>query len=713
MLLVLAVFVSYHPVWRGLPVWDDDAHLTASDLRHLSGLWKIWSDPGATQQYYPLTHTAFWLQYHLWGESPLGYHLITISLHALAAILLVLILRHLEMRWAWLAAAIWALHPLQVESVAWISELKNTLSGVLFLGAALAYLRFEGEKSWKFHLLSLGLFVAGLLAKSTVATLPMVLLLLVYWKSGSAGLRRNVLPLLPFLIVGAASGLFTAWIEQTRIIGNGWAPFYFPLADRLLVAGRAFCFYLGKIVWPAHLTFIYPRWNIDPADWRQSLFPLMAVAAIGILFLKRHAWGRAPLAAILCYVALLFPALGFFNVYTFRFSFVADHYQYLAGIGPIVLATAGLRAGFEAAARRLSLLRGALPALLGSAVLLAGLGIMTNRQCARYADEETLWRRTLEDNPACWLACNRLGLILHARGETEASIAMLKKAVAINPDDPEGHGNLGAFLFLQGLLDESITHLEKALELNPDYIEAQNNLGNALDRKGDPEAALAHYRRALEINPKYSSEHPDFKAGVDENIGEALLRGGHPREATAALAEGLRLDSGNAKARLSLGNALMEQRLLDVAITQLQQAEAEMPDSADAHNDLALALSKKGKAAEALQQYEKSVALDPESLPHQNNLAWVLLTCPEKALRNVPKALELAQRVNEQSGGNEPLFLNTLAAAYAASGHFAEAVEMASHALQLAESRGNTFLAETFRGEIILYRKNKSLDFSQ
>ena len=340
LLLVAATFLAYRPAWNGQPVWDDDAHMTKPELRSAAGLCRIWTQLGATQQYYPLVHTVFWLEHRLFGNATPGYHLLNILLHFFSALLLVTILRRLGIpgKAAWLAGGIFALHPVMVESVAWITELKNTLSGVFSLGAALAYLKFDSERDKKHYAIALLFFLFGLLSKSVIVTLPAALLVVFWWKRGRIGWKRDVAPLLPFFAIGIISGVFTAWVER-RYFGAEGSDFNLAFIDRCLIAGRAVWFYLYKLLWPANLIFIYPRWHIDATAVWQYLFPAAFLLA-AVLFWRLRSRSRTPLAVLLYFTITLFPALGFFNVYPFRYSFVADHFQYLACIGPIAAAAA-------------------------------------------------------------------------------------------------------------------------------------------------------------------------------------------------------------------------------------------------------------------------------------------------------------------------------------------------------------------------------------
>ena len=340
LILFIAVLAAYQQAWNGRPLWDDDGHITRPELRSAGGLARIWTTPGAVPQYYPVVHTVFWLESHLWGDLPLGYHLLNIFLHVFSAFLLLRILRKLQVPGAWLAAGIFALHPVMVESVAWITELKNTLSGVFFFGTALAYCTFDLERKKRWYTLAAGLFLLGLLSKSVIATLPVSLLAIIWWRRGKIQWRRDAVPLLPFFVMGIVSGLFTAWVER-MFIGAEGQEFTFSVIERSLIAGRAFWFYLGKIFSPVNLVFIYPRWNVSQTVWWQYLYPAAAlICAAALWAVRKHS--RAPFAAVVCYTAALFPVLGFFNVYPFRYSFVADHFQYCAVAGPVVLAAAGM-----------------------------------------------------------------------------------------------------------------------------------------------------------------------------------------------------------------------------------------------------------------------------------------------------------------------------------------------------------------------------------
>jgi tetratricopeptide (TPR) repeat protein len=715
--------LAYQPAWQGGFVWDDNVHVTPSRLQSADGLRRIWFEVGATAQYYPLLHSAFWIEHKLWGDATLGYHLTNLLQHALAAILVALILRRLAVPGAYLAAALFALHPVHVESVAWIAEQKNTLSGVFYLGAMLTYLHFDRTRKWSSYAGALTLFILGVMCKTVIATLPGALLVIFWWQRGRLLWKNDVLPLAPLIVLGAGGGLVTAWWELQ--INKCFGPdFALTFIERCLIAGRTVWFSLWKLIWPTNLTFMYPRWQIDATAWWQYVFPLGAVALLGALWAMRGK-ARAPLAALLFFGGTLFPVLGFFNLYTFKYSFVANHYQYLASLGIIAMAagSAALLLDHWGLWRR--------PAGYAACLIaLAGLGTMTWRQSQTFADAETLYRTTIAENPACWLAHNNLGLILADRRRTAEAIEHYRQALEIKPDCAEVCNNLGTALINQGNVDEAAVQFGKAVEINPDYAEAHNNLGNALANRGRIDEAIAHYEKALEITPDYAKAH--------SNLGNVLARRGRFDEAIPHLRKALEIDPAAAVFHNNYGLVLATCNRLDEAVAQLRTATEIKPDYADAHCNLGHVLVKAGRLDEAAAEFQKAleiepnhararyhfgntlyrqgriadavgqwnqlILLQPNDIAALNQMAWVLATSPTASIRNAAAAVELAKRAVQLSAGKEPAVLGTLAAAYAEAGRFAEAVETAQQSLDLATGQNNTALADVLRAQIKLYQ---------
>ncbi|HUB67598.1 MAG TPA: tetratricopeptide repeat protein [Candidatus Methylacidiphilales bacterium] len=511
LILALAVILTYTPVWQAGFIWDDNMHVTRPELRSWEGMERIWFILGAAPQYYPVVHSIFWIEHRLWNDAPLGYHLVNVFLYVFSVLLLLKILRRLEVPGAWLAAALWALHPVQVESVAWVSEIKNMLSGVFYFSSALFYLKFDGARQLKAYAFSLILFILGLLSKSVIATLPAALLLVFWWRRGKLSWRQDVAPLLPFFAVAAGSGLLTVWVER-RFIGAVGDDYHFTPMERGLIAGRAIWFYLGKLAWPVDLIFIYPHWDISQAVWWQYLFPAAAMILVaGLIWLSRRR--RGPLAGFLFFAGTLFPALGFFNVYPFRYSFVADHFQYLACLGIIVPCAAGLTRFSDFALATKPRLRSGL-----MAGLLVILGVLSWQRTWAYESEEKLWMDTLARNPNCWMAYNNLGFVLFQKGQIDEGMVDFRKAFEINPKDAEAYYNLGFALLQKRRIDEAIAEFKKSLEINPHSDAAHNDLDGAFFQKGEIDAAIAEFQEALRVNPNNRSAQDNLAKA------EAMLR---------------------------------------------------------------------------------------------------------------------------------------------------------------------------------------------
>ncbi|HEV7502399.1 MAG TPA: tetratricopeptide repeat protein, partial [Vicinamibacteria bacterium] len=394
--------------------------------------------------------------------------------------------------------ALFALHPVHVESVAWISEQKNTLSLAFYLAAGLAGLRFDEGRRRKDYVQASVLFVCGLLTKTVVATLPAALLVVFWWKRGRLDGRRDVAPMVPWFVIGAGAGLVTAWIERAQLGAEG-ADFALSPVQRVLLAGRVVWFYLAKLLWPADLTFIYPRWSLDASLWRSFVWPAAALAALGLSWAVRRR-SRAPLAAALFFAGSLFPVLGFVNVYPFVFSFVADHFVYLPSLGVFAALAAGaalLVSRLDAGGQRRA------PAAAG--VLLLVLAALTYRQSQVYRDAATLYAATLERNPDCYLCLNNLGTLAARRpGGMEEAARYYQDAVRIKPDSPEAQNNLASALAETGRLQESVPHFERAVGSAPNYVIARVNFGGVLYRLGRVPEAKAQFEAALRVMPDYA-----------------------------------------------------------------------------------------------------------------------------------------------------------------------------------------------------------------
>ncbi|UCE59689.1 MAG: tetratricopeptide repeat protein [Phycisphaerales bacterium] len=672
LLLVVITAVAYLPVVSCGFIWDDDSYVQENQtLRSVSGLSRIWFELGATLQYYPLVHTTYWLEYRLWGLNPTGYHVVNILLHALGAVLLWRVSRFLSVPAAWVVAAVFALHPVHVESVAWITERKNVLSGVFYFGAALAFLRFalspqetavpKGKRRW-LYVAALVLFLCALLSKTVTCTLPAALLVVLWWHR--KGIRwADALQLAPFFILGIALGLLTVWMERHEVgaIGEEWS---LSPVERCLIAGRALFFYTGKLVWPHPLIFVYPRWGIDATIWWQHVYPVMAVIVVIVLWLCRRRIGRGPLAAVLLFGGTLVPALGFFDIYPMRYSFVADHFQYLAGVGVIALVVvAGYRAldGLGTWGTRLA------PAV--AIVALVTLGALTWRQGRVYLDAETLWRDTLSKNPDVWLAHNNLGNILERQGKLDEAIDHHQQALQVEPrfalNVAHSHYNLGNALAAQRKFTEATKHYRETLRNKPDYVDARVNLGNMLLKQGNLDEAVRQYRQAVKDTPKSSNAH--------YNLGTALFRQGKLEEASAHFRQAVEINPGLARAHYMLG----------------------------------LAQAGLGLFSEALQQFREAARIKPDWPAPLAKAAWIMAVNPDASIHDETEAIRMAERAADMTGRRNGPILDTLAAAYAAAGRFDQAVATEQAAIDLASQRRDDRLLEHMRLRLDLYKQER------
>lgn len=726
LLLIGFVFIAYAQAFRAGFIWDDESHLTQNlSVVGPLGLKEVWTTTQAV--YYPLVLTTFWVLHKFFGLNPLPYHLLNIFLHAASAILLWCILRVLRVRGAWLGAALWALHPVMVQSVAWITELKNTQSCLFYLLSILFFLnwmdrgaavsrvppgRFGNRRSLIFAL-SLLFFLLATLSKPSVVMLPFVLALCVWWMRERIR-WRDTLAFAPFALISVVASAWTIWEQKfhARAVGPDWVQ-TFP--ERLIIAGKAVWFYLGKLLWPHPLIFIYPRWKIDSSTVGPYLPLLAVIAVLVVTWFIRAKWGRALFFATAYYVISLFPVLGFFSVYFFRYSFVSDHFQYLASMGPLALTAAGIatllgrysktpdhsmfnpdtvpRSGSAIASPAWRLVLGG--GLCG--ILLGLLGFLTWRQTAQYQNLFALYTATLQKNPDCWMAHYNLGIVLSEQEEPDQAIEHYRQAVALRPDYAEAHYNLGRLLVNLGQLNDAVAHYERATAINPADAEAQNNLGVTLFGMGRADEAIAHYQKALEIRPDYGE--------ASCNLASALIAKGDLDGAIARYTACLAAVPNQQDAQYNLAGALLRKGRTDEAIIQYQKVLAMHPESADAHANLGSALLARRRTRDAMAEYTKALQISPENLPALCNLAWSLATSADSSLRNGSEAVRVAERAESVSSRSDkhPTVLRILAAAYAESGRFDEAKETAQQALQEAEKQGDSSLSGNLRDEIALY----------
>ena len=543
--LGLLVVVSYLPamLWGGF-VWDDSILTDAEPVRDVSGLWQIWFSPSAIEgegHYWPLVYTTFWLEHKLWGFDPTGYHIVNVLLHLANTLLVWHLVRRLSVPGAWVVAAVFAVHPLHVESVAWVIERKDVLSGLFYLASALVWMRFVEQPRRGRYVCSLALYAAGLLSKSIVITLPVALLIWHWWQRGR-GTSTDLLRLVPFGVIGLVITVGDLSFYQSReALSLGYS-----LTERTLIAARALWFYVGKLLWPTNLAVIYPLWDIrvtDPLAWG---YLIAAVALVVALWHFRHQVGRGPLAGALFFGVTLLPVLGFVDYGYMQFAFVADRFQYLVGLGVMAVVIGTVTYGV----RRLSDLwqKGT---RVVAAVVIVVLGLLTWRQASVYQDDETLNRYIIALNPQARDAYLNLGDALYEQGRYAEALDVTRIAVERRPEHFQAHFNLGAILDELGHFDEAETHLRRAIALNPQAQNAYLNLSKALYEQGRYEEALEAARIAIEQDPDFVEAH--------FNLGAILNMLGRFEEAETHLRRAIVLNPQAPKAHFSLGIALYKQ----------------------------------------------------------------------------------------------------------------------------------------------------------
>jgi hypothetical protein len=582
-LIVLAVLWIYapvvHPFFMPEWLWDDDQLLTANPTVQsttAAALAKLWFNP-AGSDYFPLSYTALWLQWPLFRMWSTGYHLVNIALHALGSLLLWRLLAVMRIPGAWLAATIFAVHPVCVESVAWVSELKNTLSLPFFLLAAIQYVRFDDLahqptphdaaadpaarlSAERHYWLALGLFLLAMFAKTSVVMLPVVLLLHAWWKRGTV-VVPDVVRAAPFFLVSLVLGLVTIAYQHGRAIGAEAIPVGGAFS-RIATAGLSILWYLRLIVWPVDLLPIYPRWEVDPPQAWQFLAWTPILGGLWACWAGRDVagprgfgrWGRHALFALGFFLLMVLPVLGFVTISYMRITWVADHFIYLPMIGPIALVAAGLVTGAERLSARLR------PWLLaGTAGLLAALATHAYHYAGAWVNEDALWTHTLEHNENAWQAHNRLGARKFARGHVDditpadgvrtlGALHHFTRATALRPDLGETHNNLGTALSAKGRLDEAIKEFAEAARVTPHMSAIRANLGNALVAAGRFDEAVPVYQSVL-------AKEPD-NAAILNNLGVALYRGGRRDEAISQFRRALAIAPNLKDARESLAAAL-------------------------------------------------------------------------------------------------------------------------------------------------------------
>lgn len=591
--IFLATLASYYPVmWKGDFIWDDGQYVTGNQtLKDPDGLSQIWLEPSSSPNYYPMVFTTFWVEYRLWRDDPRGYHLTNVLLHAVNAILVLIVLVRLKVPGALVAAAVFAVHPVHVESVAWIAERKNVLSGFFFLAGVLSWLRFLETRSWWQYLCLVVCFLGAMLSKTVVCTMPVVLLLLAWYRDPTLW-KREILPMIPLFAISLVFGVATIWWERERL-GAQEAAYGLSMMDRFLAAGRIPWFYLWKLIWPANLFAIYPRWNLDPTDWKQYLFPLASAALPVVPWLFREKWGRGVFTAVACFIVMLGPAMGFIDFSTMDLSLVADHYFYHASIGLIALAGA-----LVALVRsRLNLSWEVKSTQVGATACLAALGLLTWRQTWVYQDSEALWRHALSGNPNCWAVHNNLGDAIESKAHERLEDALKM-------------GDQEAAKAARAQFPEAIAHYEEAARLNPGVDGPLVNIGNAQLNEGQSDEAVQSYHRALAAHPKSSLAY--YK------LGRLYHSNGKEIEAEENFKKAVDIRPRYVEALNSLGVLEAQRKNFEMAVGYFQRVLEINPNHKNARENFFLAQIDWHNARVTVEHDGKAQATPPEAATHSH-----------------------------------------------------------------------------------------------
>lgn len=704
-LLVVMCCVVYFPFLQGSFIWDDHDYLTNNpNLTDLDGLKRLWFDLRASPQYYPLVDTSFWIEYQFWGLNPVGYHVDNVILQCINALLLWRVLSYLGVKGSWLAAAIFAIHPVQIESVAWIVERKNLLSGFFYFLSLYFFLRFynpdkpfsfndtQNEKrSWMIYGVSLFFFVCALLSKTSTCTLPAVILLIYWWKQSSIG-KKVFLMMIPFFTVSVGFALITIYLETSSVGATGlsWS---FSFWDRFLIAGRVLWFYTGKLFWPDPIIFIYPRWVIDDSIWWQYVYPLAFLFLILVLWNLRKIVSRGPLTALLFFAGSLFPVLGFFNVYFMRFSFVANHFLYLAGIGIIVIFASSVDKFIGDKRYQKAFIAGIL-IILGGATWSHG---------PAYKNDFSLWNDTIRKNPDAFMAHTNLGNILYEENKIEEAIPHYKTAIRLKPDDGLAYNNLGSALQAENKAEEAISNFKMAVKLIPGFADAHHNLAKSLLAQGKLQGSIFHYKTTIRLKPDLSEAHLSlgrilyteqktegaifhFKRAIELKpddslgyiyLGSALYVAQKAEEAIFNFKKAIELKPDLAEAHFNLAKVLMEKKQLNKAESFYREAIRFKEGYFDAYYNLGRVLVQLGKHEEAVTQYMQALKFKPDFPEAHNHLGYVL-----SELKKYDQSIEYFNKAISLKADYANAYLN-LANALVHKGEVSESIAYYKEAIRL------------------------------
>lgn len=661
---MLAAVVVYWPCLPGALVFDDNEWIIDMEwaFKLWNGLLQFWTVPGTTQQYYPLTATSFWIDYQLWGLNTFPYHLENVLLHGLSGVFFWFVLRQLGIGGAFFAAALYVVHPVMAESVAWITERKNVLSQALVLAALLAYGRsLHGwrpdapPRSWSWWWFSFFLFVAAILAKITAFVFPAALLVISWWKYQKLSWKRDFLPVLPMFVVSIATSILISWME-TEVLGASGEKFELPLVNRFVIAGQTISFYLGKLLWPHPICVIYYRWDLDPTVWYQWAGLVFCAVMASLLAWKtlQGRW-RGTTAATLLFLGMLFPLTGFLNVYGMLYAWVADRWVYMPSL-PLFALVGHLW--------QYAYLRKAQLVQIGSVIILIICGVLTLQQSATYKTIDTFWQAAINGNANPWKARSDYADALITAGRASEAVEQLNQAIKENPVS-DCYCNLGVALNNLGRNKEALEAFKTALEIEPGMAVVHYNIGKIYSALGNNAESERYFRSAIELKPEFVT------------------------------------------ARNDLGNLLFQTGRLKEAELEFRSALSSHPNSGPIHTSIGNILYWLGDHRQAMEFFRKALDIEPELPAALSNYAFALVSTNQEGLQNIDLGVQLASKAAEVSNRQNLEILTVLANAQAKAKNFIEAAAAARDAAKLADLQGNTSYAIQLRETAANYALGK------
>ena len=697
-LMVGLLGLAYVPVLECGFIWDDDAYVIHnSTLRDVDGLVRIWTQPRNLPQYYPLVHTTFWLEYQTWGLEPVGYHVVNVLLHLAVALLWWVLLRRMGLPCAWLAAMLFALHPVHVESVAWITERKNVLSGVFYLLAAISYWQFylseskPTSKRWGWYALAILCFIAALLSKTITATMPAALILMLWYHRRRFPVRDFLL-LLPMFVLGMVMGLYTAHMEATHVgaFGN---EFSLSFLERFLLAGRVIWTYCFKLLWPGELVFFYPRWLILPQTLMAWLYPVGVILVAVMLLKNRKVWGGYWLVCWLFFIGTLFPALGFLNVFPMKYSWVADHFQYLASMGVLVTVAMVLHAMYQRQLR--------LGGLLIALVLLS-LTARTYLQVPVYGNLQTLWEHVVEHNPNSWAAKNNLGAIYAQNGRLAQSRTLFRQSLVLNPQQTKGYENLGSYHFKQRDWAKAEFYFRICLDKEPGNIQIRLKCATACRKQDKLDEALKHAAECV-------------RRKVDDLDSWTVLaslyaqRSEHDN-AIKAWQRAIVLSPTQGYLHYSLGLSAAAKRDYALATQAQQQAAKYESTLAAPYSQLALLAVRQQQWDQALEMIGKAHGLEPDNAVVTQRMIWFFVTLPNTTKQHYQQAMALVRQHIPKLAVEcqDTRWAATHAAVLARHGKYESAIAWQKRALELAEEQRDPMQVQRLKQNLQRYANKQS-----